>query len=316
MTARYQSSPEDVSAHHPTLTGQTPTLTDPAAPAPEATSMWMPRPPSTNAIHDTAHAENIVDTLTNGAGNRIDPYSAKGGDFVRVGGMTTTVDVAIQQGLLRRTADGIVPGPVSVQDYTGGKAAPQADDKAPQAPQAPVNPAPLSRGAEAVLADLRAKVGATEIAGLMAGLVDGREMNQFALNTLASNLGVLPDEARAIVDSIADAYADQARRYTASKGVDEGLLPLFVDFAQERHQMALRDAGMRQALHGDLSGLDSIIKDFKANLDTLDPASILSAKFGSGITAQIVNGRLVLNVPGHGQMLYSAAVRAGIVSVD
>jgi hypothetical protein len=57
-----------------------------------------------------------------------------------------------------------------------------------------------------------------------------------------------------------------------------------------------------------------LVKDYLVGLATTAPARILSAQFGGGVSArQDHSGEIVVNVPGHGEMSFGAAVHSGLL---
>jgi hypothetical protein len=54
---------------------------------------------------------------------------------------------------------------------------------------------------------------------------------------------------------------------------------------------------------------------YMVNLDRISPDVILSANFQNGISARMDHAAraVILDIPGHGTMRWSAAVRAGLV---
>ncbi len=64
-----------------------------------------------------------------------------------------------------------------------------------------------------------------------------------------------------------------------------------------------------------MDGYRGLAQMYFETLDTIDPERILTADFGSNITARMSGGKVLLKVPGMGEMPWRMAVSQGIVRV-
>ena len=77
----------------------------------------------------------------------------------------------------------------------------------------------------------------------------------------------------------------------------------------------MREAMRSHAMNRTPAAYEPIYRQYVASIAEADPEAVLSAQFGSGITATKVNGTVVLNIPGIGQVPYGVAVKQGFISV-
>jgi hypothetical protein len=172
----------------------------------------------------------------------------------------------------------------------------------------------MDHTAQGIQSALMEHVPPTTLAAALRDFQRNGTVTPATLNTMASSVGITPGQ---MIESLADlgqAMDRQGEKAFASFGIDKQDTEALFDHLERKNPELLRRANM-QHLRGDLSGIREMARHYHANLAEIDPGRILESKFGNGITAQMSGKTVILNVPGKGQMSYSAAVRAGIVTV-
>jgi len=269
------------------------------------------------AVHQVGHTENgsILASLRSPSGVPKTSANALPSDLVSFGGMTTTVANAERMGLLiRHPASGmlmdagVTPAQVIGQDQ---QAQPPAAKQQPEAE--PVER--MDRKAEAIMTALVQDVPQTLSYRAVAEVTEQGTLSQGTLNAIASSLGLTPEETRGHLDHLASSIEQQRTSTLARAGIDAEDLDLFYSWVATTRPDAGKKAHAAHLANGDLSGYRKLAAAFHAHLDEIDPDRILEADFGSGITAKVVGHRVVLSIPGHGEMTYGQAYRMGLIRV-
>ncbi|BCB20059.1 hypothetical protein [Bosea sp. ANAM02] len=257
-----------------------------------------------------------IETLQTRSGRPVDPFNAGPGDIVTVMGVQTTVANAIQLGILHRHP---ATGALVERGAETGKTQEQflgINPGATKAHAAPVDdpgvaPAPLARSAFTFQSVLRDRVPGTELAGAYSDYLERGTLTDAAVNRIASHLMITPDQARDNLAAYADALDDQRMKSVARFGIDD--IDGFDAWAKQAKPEALKKARAQHLTHGSVEGYRGLAQMYFETLDTIDPERILTANFGSNITARLSGGRVLLKVPGMGEMPWRMAVSQGIV---
>jgi hypothetical protein len=267
-------------------------------------------PASSNSYVPPESAGTLIDSLRSPSGRTVDPFTAKPGDRVWVGGVETSVAAAMTMGLLTRnphtgalmeTKAGAVTSPRGSAPANSG---PSYDERHP------AHNVPLDRASASFLATMTDRVPGTDLASAANDLVINGKVDGFMVQRMASQLGVEPDDLSARIEAFSQGVKNQATRCFQQCGVQD--VEELLTWAKAAKPDLLREATKRQ-IAGDLAGITRLATLYFENLADINPKKVLEAKFGSGIEARLVNRKVVLSVPGMGEVEYRSAIRAGII---
>jgi len=224
--------------------------------------------------------------------------------IVTIDGREMQVSVAERLGLLERDVHGrhvLVPQ--------------GAQKLSQEAPEAPVEEGEALQDAsvEASLADLAASISpGTQVAIAQQIITDGM-VNP---NTIARAAGESSQEPGALserINTVVQGFQAQTDSMLRSLGAED--TSLFYAWAQENHPQELRKAMTAHVMERTTKGYAPLFNSYVESLGDHSPEDILNASFGGGITAQQVGKKILLNIPGQGQMDYRTAVRQGFITV-
>lgn len=168
--------------------------------------------------------------------------------------------------------------------------------------------------AEASLMELSQTVSPSLQVGAVVDIVKTGEVNPLTLNRAASEAGIEPAAMQAKVDAALSQFRAQA--VTAVQGYGSGDPEDFFAWAQEHAPNGLKEAMHRHGMERTTKGYEPLYRTFIGTMEMHDPHSILEAEFGGGITArQDDRGRVLLNIPGKGEVPYGVAVKSGLINV-
>jgi hypothetical protein len=230
----------------------------------------------------------------------------QGTDIISVAGTETTVSNAEALGLIEKDVHGryhLVPDGASralANELTHEE---PVDDA-----QALANPA-----AEASLADLCSVIPGTSQVAVLQQLVANGEILPGTLARAASEGGIEPNVLNERINTVVESFQHQAETTLRSMGADDA--SRFWEWCQENHKADLQKAMSDHAMSRTTKGYQPLYQQYVETLADHSADDVLNATYGDGITARKVDGKVVLDIRGHGQMTYRAAVKAGIISV-
>jgi hypothetical protein len=240
-------------------------------------------------------------------------------DRVTIKGIETNVGNAIRLGLLAKDAStGIIENasPEQLKEATGEAEAVRAAEAAAKAQvdaQAAAEAAKLAHPeAEQAAQTLASKVTeGTQVRALME-LAETGEVSERAIQRASSEAGVYPHEMAATISKALDGFTQQAQEFLAARGVDPRA---FYQWAKVDHPSDFKAAMIGHVTHRNTAAWATLADRYMTNLDHIDPQVILSATLQDGIKANFDPGtrNVILDIPGHGQMSWGAAIRAGLI---
>jgi hypothetical protein len=124
---------------------------------------------------------------------------------------------------------------------------------------------------------------------------------------------VTPDEVTARIAQARAAFAAQATKAVEKLGSSDP--SGFFSWAATERSRELRDAVMQHATERTTGAYAGLYQDFVSGVAERDPAAVLTADFGSGITARQVKDKVLLSIPGRGEMDFKVALKAGLITV-
>lgn len=285
-------------------------------------NVYVSHGPVTVGPHGVTHHEvnsyNVAQEWANGSTGIVASARSQSGfqrapseidaqDLVTVDGMQITAQVAERLGYIVKDASGI---------YRDAAQKPEMAPQQKTTDDADASAVALSdKEAEGALADIASGVSAsTQIRGLMQ-LIQTGEIDRNTMIAAASEMKFEPEMMAHNVAGIVEAFRSQAAQAVKAIGVADP--QAFFDWAHhsqpEKIQEAMRQHGMERTTRG----YTAMVTDYFISLADSDPEGVLNADFGDPrITARRAgNGRIVLNLPGQGEVEYRAALRQGIVKV-
>jgi len=139
-------------------------------------------------------------------------------------------------------------------------------------------------------------------------IVESGEITERTLGTLASQLGVEPQQLQGRIAPIMKGFEDQARSVMGEGGFDSSDV---VAFAQQNCPDKLRLAMNKQATLRQTSGYAEIRQDYVESLGEHNPSAALNADLGNGITQyQDAKGQVMVRIPGMSEMLWKTAIKS------
>lgn len=171
----------------------------------------------------------------------------------------------------------------------------------------------LSADIEQGITQVAQSASPEDVIGVISHYSTHGEVNEASLGRIASRMGIEPHEAHSRFESLRGAFEQQARAAFSSAGADPDSV---IAWAWEHNPKAMQEAIKTQATQRSTKGYKEIAKGYMADLDQLDPNSILSAQFPEGVTARRDrSGKVYLNIKGM-EVGWKEAHRRGLVKVS
>jgi len=232
-------------------------------------------------------------------GNRIPRSELKPNSIVKIGGVEGDLAGFERLGLVEKGADGL---------YRLADAKQQEAQRQQQAEPM----AKLSEGGERFFSEAASALGSTTMMAATLSLMEGRELKN--AGELASRLRMEPAALSQNIERVTSELTSQAR---AALQMDESTFAAFTEHVWQHRPNEIRDAILRQVDNGDLRPLRALGAAFTKSGSAYSDEDILSAEFGSGITARRGDdGRVMLNIPGRGTVLAREAFKLGLVKAS
>jgi hypothetical protein len=271
----------------------------------------------------TATPNSTISTARSPSGSRQSVDQVRGDSIVvvSVGGKNIEMraDMAAREGYLKRDSQGGFSDPHAPQ-----APAPQAaaggngdDDnnnsgrpkQAHEQPQEALADAQLEQAVE----NLATTTSGTEQIALANSIIEGRGLNTVAVERMASESGRSVEEVTATVQAFVAGLEQQAASAVEAVGID---FETFKELAQEHDSNALQGAMRALAMHRTPAQFATLAKDIVARLDVLDPEAVKNAVSDTGVSVRwLPNGKAVVRAPGKSEMLWSVAIRQGVIKV-
>ncbi|WP_114946622.1 hypothetical protein [Microvirga calopogonii] len=227
-------------------------------------------------------------------------------DIIQVAGTEMTLQNAQSLGLVERDAHGRW---IAVPDGAARVLANETPQDAPQdEAQALSNPA-----IEQELGSLCAAIMPSTQVAIAQQLITDGTVNQNTLARAAGEAAIEPGALDGRLSTVIEGFTAQADSTVKGLGADDP--QAFYEWARENAPDALRKAMNDHVMERTTRGYAPLFSRYVESLGDHSPEDILSAEFGSGITARMEGKQVILNIPGRGTMSYRAAVKAGIINV-
>jgi hypothetical protein len=226
-------------------------------------------------------------------------------DIVKVPGGETTLQNAAALGLVEQDQHGrwvLVPD---------GASRALANEPTHEEPQDDAQALP-DASVEASLADLCSTIPGTSQVAVLQQLVSSGEILPGTLARAASEGGIEPSVLNDRINTVVQGFQHQAETMLKDLGADDA--SRFWEWAQDNHQAELQKAFTAHAMERTTKGYQPLFQQYIETLADHSPDDVLNAQFGPGITAQKIDGKVILDTP-HGRMSYRSAVKAGIIKV-
>lgn len=232
----------------------------------------------------------------------------KPSDLITISGQEMTIQIAERIGLLERDPMGrYVEVPNGVERLTEEPKQAVPEDLQTGNEQA------LGEKEEQALASICAQVSPGTQVSVMSQLIEHGELNPNTLHRAASESGIHPDVLSGQLDPIIAGFKAQADATVKALGAED--TADFWDWAQEHAAKDLSDAMRKHGMMRTTKAYEPLYQRYVEGLADRDADAILNARLGGGITAQKIDGKVVLNLPGVGQVPYSVAVKRGLITV-
>lgn len=149
--------------------------------------------------------------------------------------------------------------------------------------------------------------GGVEQAAAIQQVVENGEIDPRTLGTLASQLGVEPEQLSSRVAPVLEALKQQALDVMSEGGLDGNDV---VAWAQRNRPDKFQQAQHKQGTMRNTSGYAELRTEYLASLADHNPSAALAADLGNGITQyQNAKGRIMVRIPGMSEMLWETAIK-------
>lgn len=230
----------------------------------------------------------------------------KPADIITVNGVQMQASIAEQLGMISRDQSG------RYAELSGGV------EEASRAPERTTMEdgavAFASPEAEQHLAELCSLTQPSSQVAVMQELITDGAISETTLNRAASEASKEPGEMSQRVQAVVAAFTAQANASVAAHGI-ENANDLW-DWARQNRPNDLKHAMNQHGLTRDPKVYSGLAQEYVASLADHSPDDVLNAQFGGGMSAKKVNGQVVINIPGRGQIPYRAALKAGLIKVS
>jgi hypothetical protein len=228
-------------------------------------------------------------------------------DIIRLPSGETTVQVAERLGLVERDVHGRF---VLVPD---GEARVLANEQPQEAPQDEGEALSDAR-VESELAELASIITpGTQVAIAQQMIADGM-INPNTLARAAGEGSLEPGALNERLSVVFEGFQAQADSTVKSLGGDDP--QAFYEWAREHNPQALKRAMQDHVMERTTKGYQPLFSQYVETLADHSPDDVLSARLGDGITAHKIDGKVILDIEGHGRMTYRSAIKAGIIKVS
>lgn len=250
------------------------------------------------SVHMTTDPSNI---MTSGRNNGMPVPAADWTDdtVIEYAGMTMRAGEAVMAGVLEKSRDGYRP--VS----TEGVRQAEQDQKNWEDDTPPIER--LDDESETILTDMVDTVAATERHMAMDAMIDG-ELSDSIVGTVATHMGILPEEARAKMDHVKAAFEEQAIRAVERTGIPDGRA--FFEWLSETDPEGYRNAVRTHVMDGTVEQYAEPAFEYLATIDKHDPKAALAAVEAFGHEGHFdSNGNLLIKHDRMGYISWEVFVR-------
>lgn len=245
-----------------------------------------------------------------------------GNDTIEVHGLRMTLDMAQQMGFVQKdhlgqysaTKDGTAgakhqkEGPTQTKLASGGTAEEAAEGN--------------FRGtieAEQALTSIVGSVSqGAQLSVLDSFLNNGGEVSEGALSDMASQMGLEPEQAAALVEKVYAGMEKSAMTLMEKHGVySPEAFDYFVHSSPEV-QKQLIDSARDLMMHNSTAGLKDLAAQFAQRADMADPGNVDLALHDAGIPFRRTSEGVILDLSaqGIGEVSFQQAVRTGIIKLS
>ena len=258
---------------------------------------------------DLAQGEGMERTIRTSSGWPVLGRGYRGDDTIEVEGQRFSLSIAAQLGLAQRNPDGSFSLVAQAQQM-------QAQQMQAQLPQETA-PFTASPDAEAAMEALTQHVAPSMQMAALNTFVETGQVGPEMIERIARQSGAEPGEIAEAIEAVHEGFYDAVIGRVGNLGVHDD--DLFVEFVEGDPQLSRQ---MKQAVRGlltenDPSGFDGLASAFVQALDRVDPHAVTDALTAARVPFQKgADGRLVLTLPGAGQVAYAQAVKAGLIKVS
>jgi hypothetical protein len=250
-----------------------------------------------------------------------DPASITGDDILMVDGSETTVAVALMNGwLVRDNHSGLLRSPQADGDLRqqGDDANKQQQDDANKQQQDEPNPS-LDPESEAIVTNALTHAQGETIGVALSVIENGGAVSEASVGQLAARLGLEPEQARAQIEKVRDAYIEEAVNHTAkTTGTNSVMAREALQAAAQRDRSAYNRAAEEHFSTG-RPGYDHLVREYVAELDKSEPDAILNSPPpapGYSTRWDHNTGQVILRFPDKSEMAWSDAVRLGYIMLN
>ncbi|WP_103173678.1 hypothetical protein [Paracoccus sp. SY] len=148
-------------------------------------------------------------------------------------------------------------------------------------------------------------------------VVETGEVDPRAIERLAQQAGKEPAQMAQQVLQDFDGFHGAISSGIESAGVHD--LELYDEFVggDQRHYRTMQKAVRDLMMHNDTSGFDRLATSYREALDVIDPEAVAEVLDAAGIKHRRGDGgNIVMNLPGHEEVSYRAAMKAGMIKVS
>lgn len=267
---------------------------------------------------------SVIGTARNGWSHTpVAPHEVRDSDVVYIGGVETSVKVAASMGFIK---------PSAVGGYEDAGSLGKSEATVSERPKVAPEDRGVDRGevdmterggfealedveAKGILEEVTSVASTDDVHAAISEVVEQGELSEKSIGRMAASMGITEAEAVDKLERLNAGYTAQRDKVLEAEGIADGVADQFWHWAATMRAREGADALRKQFANGNLDGFRGLAREFYRDaLPATNPEVIVQAAEDSGMDAWVTkDGRIILDIPGHGQLEYRSALNSGII---
>ena len=259
---------------------------------------------SYNVGENSEPNQSGIATARNGSTNMsIAAGAVTENDMVTVRGVTMSVKDAVAYGEILPTNNG----------YEDSKKNESLNIKSNDNNQTETQIEKLDDDSEGIINSFNSTMGGAAVSSAVNFISQGKDIPQSVLTDTASRMGLEPHELHSQIESVREAFTEQASNRIEKYGVNPEDV---FNWASENESNKLEQAIQQQFHKYSTVGYDKVAQAYIEALPEINPDAIADLELGEGIKViKTDRGQIVLETP-HGQIGWKQAINTGIIKLS
>lgn len=242
---------------------------------------------NTAALTDSGKGYDIRSSTGSPIGSR----PPKSDDIVSINGMETTYGVAVRSGLIAE--DGALAPEKPIE---------KVQEKAPEVER-------MDEPTEKLLTELAQSTTPTTQVSALHEFTETGEVSEGAINRLASEAGIHPNDMRSKVEKVMAGFQGQADRALSAYATDPEAI---YAWARKADPEGLKRATQDLTMQGSSKGFKDLGARYLETADKHSPELVEELPWAEGVSVTRSNGHIVVHYPG-GSDRWSTLVKTGLL---